>query len=388
MIKKLVDEFDSRCALIHRALSVGLLTIALSACGGGGDNSSSAIGSDGTPSPAGGPTGSAPGNARRSDVAPVAGAFGGGEGQILFVDGGQSSVWQLDLASRLFRKIAEPNSHWDWSILDGVTRSTTGSFAVLSRKFLGLESQVFVFSADGSLINATSITYMNGHAVSGAAISPEGRLVAWVEEDQPGLYSRDYRLFTRLRVWDIVARLLWSVTIQERPDRDSRDPAYSDSFTAYWTPEGELKVLAIDGIYDIDLANLTSRRAKNLALSYPRSPVVGPDGQTLFFQQSRGNVFNGTNHPTIWSLDPVTDTLTRRSVYSGLGQFSPAVSPDGQWLLMTEAVGSYALGILSESRFVTAVRLSDQPFDTNGVPNEILGAQGARFTADGRVAWF
>ena len=367
--------------------ALGLGSAGLIGCGGGGGSDDGRNGTDDssggnnslwptTPDPS---TGTTTGN-----VPPSTGAFGGGQGRVLFVAGGNytKSIMQVDLASRQLQTLATIQGSVFRQIFGGVTRANDGSFVIVDYELSGPASQILHYAPDGGLIRAfpTGKSFLNG-----AAISPDARQAAFVDTAYIKVsnsypFSRDaLRLFLmNLQTGEIAYTDLMAP--QEEPS--DKGPIRTG---AIYTPDGRLYVLASNGLYRYDPSSHSTTRLHTPDIGNPYNVVASPDGASLWFEQGRGNPYGAT----IWSIDIASGALTRRSIRSRSGgQYAPAFSPDRQWLLLQETSLEY-LGIAINSYYyVCAVRNTAEPLDTQDLRTAILDSAGKGFTASGRMVWY
>ena len=318
------------------------------------------------------------------NVPPATGTFGGGQGRILFVAGGDraKNVMQVDLATRQLTTLATIQGSVFRGLYGGVTRANDGSFVVVDYELTGPLSNILHYAADGSLLRS----YPTGaRLLNGAAISPDGRQVAFVDSvlvkvrDSYPFYEREYCLF----MLDLASGQIAETVLigHAEPPEDK----ISIRAQAVWSPDGTLHVLASAGLYRIDRNTLAATRLHQPDIGNPYAVVPSPDGGSLWFHQGRGNPYGGT----IWSIDIASGALSPRSIRSRSGgQYSPCFSPDGNWLLMQETSLTY-LGIaIASYYYICAIRRTAEPIDTQDLRTAILDGGGNGFTASDRMVWY
>ncbi len=367
-------------SLVAAALGAG--GSGLFGCGGSNDSDNSGTDNGNeppfpsTPNPSTGTT--------TGDVPPSSGAFGGGQGKILFVVGGNrpKEALEVDLASRQLRSVASIQGSVFRAIAGGVTRAHDGSFLIVDYEVTGPSSQLLHHAPDGALIR----TVQTGRALgNGAAISPDARQAAYIDtvylkvSDSYPFYRDALRLFLAdLQTGDSIYTDLMAP--QEEPSDKS-----DISTAAIYTPDGQLYVLASNGLYRYNPTSNSTTRLHTPDIGDPYDVVSSPDGASLWFQQERGNPYGAT----IWSIDIASGALTRRSIRSRSGgQYAPAFSPDQQWLLLQETSLIYLGSAISSYYYVCAVRNAAEPLDTEDLRTAILDRAGKGMTASGRMCWY
>lgn len=375
-------------------LVVAFMCAVLPGCGGGGDGSN----------PSSAPP---PPESKVPEVnAPLpSAAFGGGQGKILFVEGINvpRSIAEFDLATRRVRTLANLEPKLTLAVIQGgVTRANDGTFAIIRNELDFVHSPIIShYQADGTLLHSWEVPHdvifglvsMPRPAESyteGGALSPDAKAIALAggSADRSKL--------------EIVILDVQSGTFVIEPllgaDVSPPDKTFVNA-GAVWSPAGELYVLSEEGLHRVDRVTGAGTLMHPVKLANPRAPMMSPDGRTIYFDQDFGNPHNSG---TIWSMDVASGVLTRRSMRSGMGsQYSPTLSPDGEWLLLQEAdfAGGVfipnaifspnpLIGTVSIPSNVSAVRLSEQPRDTQNSKPAIEDASGRVHSARGRMVWY
>lgn len=360
----------------RRASLAYLAGTALSAAGCGGGGGGSAEGTSPSPSPAPAP---APNRSRSPNAAPVAGAFGGGQGRIVYVTGviDDDTLYEMDLATRVVTKLVElPGVRLE--IEGGVTRASNGRLAVLvDTGNLDTPVEVRIYEPNGNLAFTHDGFFWGIHAKDGAAISPDGRHVAIV-----GIapYNNNWNIDAlTVVVNEVEAGNRKLIIVEQADDLGSPSP------TLAWTPDNRLLLLTINSLYEIDIASGSATRRHTVDLAGASSAMVSADGREIWFVQGRGNQYGGT----IWSLDLTSGQVRQRSTRSsGWGQHAPAISPDGQWMLASEGVSGTDGATIFLSFYITATRLTEPPTDVANFANEILDTAGKKIEGNQRMAWY
>jgi hypothetical protein len=344
-----------------------------SGCGSGaGDSGGGGVSSTSVPD--------ATGTASASGVPP--GAFGGGEGKILFVEGTSlpKAVKELDLATRSIRTVVSPVPAGE-RLEPGLSRARDGTFIVAEHTSTR-GAIIHHFRPDGSLIKS----YPDVPSLPMAKLSPDGRSIAFTYRDlaQTGLSYPSLDTVLMVYVMDVQS----GVAVRGQVLGLNDPPMDKDSLNSYalWNQQSELFVISQVGIHKIDReSGAASVLRLDPQLSNPTGSVFSPDGKSIYFEDARGNPYANT----IWSIDLASGILTRRSVRSRSGrQFSPAFSPDGRWMLMQE-VGLEYLGIAVSSYYtIAAVRLNDPPLDTEDLRIAVVDSSGSGITASGPMVWY
>lgn len=353
------------------------LALATSGCGGGGGSTPTDDSSSGGATPPPPP----PPPARDPNIAPLTGTFGGGQGQILFVDDtlNAKSVRQIDLATRTVSTLATPVTGSSAGIEDGISRAANGRIAVLTRVDTFDATSIVLLEADGTVAlrvpTGVSSVYTRGPAV----ISPDAARVAFIGVGSMDVFSSDFNDYLRVYVLDVASGVFGQTNVLQSSDLADPSP------TLAWTPGGELLLLTNGGLFRIDPVQGGFVQLHVLDLAGPQGARASADGASLWFHQSRGNPFGGT----IWSIEIASGALARRSLRSrGWGQHWPVISPDGQWMLAQEGIAFSTGSSGSVDYYATAVRVLDPPLDVGGVPDEILDSAGERLRAYGRMEWW
>lgn len=378
------------------ATAVGLGGFGVAGCGGsggggGGENNANgdtATGGDGrssrspfeTPNPA---DGTATGN-----VPPATGSFGGGQGKILLVEGGDrpKAVIQVDLASRQLQTITTIQGSTSRFIGGGVSRASDGSFVIIDYEVVGPTSKIYHHGPDGSLLK----TIDSGQSLlNGGTVSPDASQVAYirsvyvrVSNSFPFYENQVWVFLVDLRTGEKTSRVLIS---HEEPTAFDKAAIGISYWTTVYMPDGQLYALLPTGLYRIDRSTAVSTRLFQPDIGIPAQGVASPDGRSIYFVQGRGNPYGGT----IWSIDIASGALTRRSIRSQSGeQFAPGFSPDGNWMMLQETSLTY-LGIAVASYYwLCAIRNAPEPIDSQNLRTAVFGSDGKGFTASGRMAWF
>ena len=360
----------------RRQYCLGMLggVLGLAGCGGGGGGGGGSSGDGGQTQT---PTGNVP---------PASGAFGGGQGKILFVEGGNSprAIYQIDLATR---KVAGLASFGDDDLLayyvGGVTRANDGSFLVTYQRSMSARMHgIRHHSANGDLISDIQTEYI---LPQDATISPDGRFAAYTPLSYQKIPGRatDFDNEIRIELLDLRSRQARYGVLVALGEGPSDKRSYVTS-APIWTPGGQLYVMTKDKIFHIDPQILTSRSVA-YDLDGASNAVSAPDGQSIWFSNPKGN----PGGSTIWSVDVTGGVSTRRSLRSSFGgQYAPGFSPDGSWLLMHENELRYFPGVLMASYYVCAVRNTGEVIDTQNLQTAIRTAENSGFTSSGRVAWY
>lgn len=377
------------------ALAMILIWVVLPGCGGDGGSDPTTVSQ---PPTQGGPSLSpTPGG----NLPPLTGPFGGEQGKILFAEGVNlpTSISELDLATRQVRVLVDYSQTSFNRVVGGVSRANDGTFAVVRGPGATEDPVILHYRADGVLLHTwlvPRIDELSGVPLlsplprtapaEGGALSPDGKFIAYV-----GI-SRD-----RLRAEVVIRNVQdgpW--VIKDLPDAPPNKTTMHTS--TLWSPTGDLYVISEVGLHKIDRTTGLGTLLHPVTLFSPHAPVFSPDGHTIYFDQLSGNPRGGT----IWSMDVTSGEITRRSMRSLYGeQYSPALSPDGQWFLMQEAnlIGSVfapapiftpnpTIGSVSTPLNISAVRFSGTPIDTQSVDTGILDAAGQPHLANGRMVWY
>lgn len=380
-------------------LVVILMWMVIPGCGGDGSSDPTTVAQPpgSPPSTPGGPSPTVEGN-----VPPRTGTFGGGQGKILFVEGTNlpTSISELHLATRLVQRLVDYSQDSFKKVVGGVSRANDGTFAVVRDPGLTEQPVILHYRADGTLLHewlvplddnlfGAPLNLPRPASTEGGALSPDGKSIALAGE------SRDR---TRLEViiLDVQGGTFLIHDLLGAND-EPRDKTNLHASTM-WSPAGELYVISELGLHKVNRATGAGILVHPVTLFWPYAPVLAPDARTIYFQQLSGNPRGGT----IWSMDVASGEIVRRSMRSMFGeQYSPALSPDGQWLLMQEAnlVGSVfapapiftpnpSIGSISTPLNISAVRFSELPIDTQNIDTRILDAAGQARNANGRMVWY
>lgn len=386
---RLTPRFNGRARImgwvIKRATWYAVLAIALqiSGCGGGEDGSSQS----GAPPPP------APESKAPEDNAPLPnGAFGGGQGKILFAEGRifPQSISEFDLATRQVRRLVDYGQDFILNrVAGGVSRAKDGTFAVI-RNPTDQSSVILHYQADGTRLhewtlppqlipNVPNINHLAERPRNafheGGALSPDAKSIALAESTVGGI---------RLEVVILDVQSGRPVIHDLLGESDLPQDKSNLRASTLWSLAGELYVISDVGLHRVDRATGTGTLMHSVPLDHPHAPMMSPDGRTIYFDQNRGNPRGGT----IWSMDVASGVLTRRSIRSIYGaQYSPALSPDGEWLLLQEdQFGTVLTGSLP--KVVSAVRLAEPPHDTQNMRIGIEDASGQVHYGLGRMVWY
>ena len=347
--------------------------LGLTACGGGGgasENRRSDTDIDG-------------GQDGGTNLPPRSGAFGGGQGKILFVQSGDfpQTVRLFDLATRQLRDVATIARTRHHRLSNGLTRARDGSFLVTDKISTDFRDRGWFHhcAADGTLLNSFEASTS---VAEGASISPDGRRAA-----NGATYSlaATERYETRVVITDLKSRVAREGVVlgaNDEPRDKIRTPPQERTV---WAPNGALYVLTRYGLFQVDPETAVVTRLHSFRLADVQSPSIAPDGAHIWFEGEGGT----GGKPALWSLNIATGEAVRRVERSRTGmQYAPTLSPDGQWLLMQQ-VSSAWTGIGTASYFhVSALRIASAPIDAENLETRILTSAGEPFTAGGRMAWF
>lgn len=373
-------------------LIVMLLWTVLPGCSGDGSSDPTTVSQ---PPTQGGPSPTVGGN-----LPPTTGTFGDGQGKILFVEGGGSyGISEYDLATRQVQRL----NHALEQVFGGVSRANDGTFAIVRNHGPGASMAILHHQADGTLLHKWSAPPQRTPGTEGqpnpfglndrprnafyegGALSPDAKTIALAESTLLGKRLEVGILDVQSGTW-VFKDLLGA---SDLPQDKSTLRA-----STFWSPTGELYVLSDVGLHRIDRTTGEGTLVHGVKLESPGAPVMSPDGRTIYFERFFGNSSGGT----VWSMDVASGELTRRSIRSGDGkQFSPALSPDGQWLLMQEVgSGSYYIppgplnpvGAGGIQFVISAVWLSDPPIDTQNLNVWIRDSTGQPLMGHGRMVWY
>ncbi|MFO0698478.1 MAG: hypothetical protein U0236_04555 [Nitrospira sp.] len=380
-------------------LAVMFMWAVLPGCSGGDGGSDPTTVSQPPGSPPSTPGAPSPSPPVGGNLPPMTGSFGGGQGKILFAEGINlpTSISELDLATRRVRVLVDYSQDSFNRVVGGVSRANDGTFAVVRDPGETEDPVILHYRADGVLLHkwlVERIDNLFGVPVNlprpapteGGALSPDGKSIAYV-----GI-SRD-----RTRAEVVIRNVQdgpW--VIKDLPDAPPNKTTMHTS--TLWSPAGELYVISEVGLHKVDRTTGGGTLLHSVPLFRPHAPVFSSDGRTIYFDQLSGNPRGGT----VWSMDVVTGETTRRSMRLPYGeQYSPALSPDGQWLLMQEAnlIGSVfapapiftpnpVIGSISVPLNISAIRSSEVPIDTQNLNIWIVDAAGQSHLANGRMVWF
>ena len=353
----------------------GAALLGLAGCGGGGGGGGDG-GGGAAPTPGEGQAGTG------SALPPRAGVFGGGQGRILYVQGGDrpQRVQEFDLATRQSRDvvaIARTQHHY---LAGGVSRAQDGSFLVIDKVGASLDDRGWFYhcAADGTILHSFESPTTEPQ---GATISPDGRLAA-------------YGMTTRIRGSDkyearvVIVELATGAARQGvvlGGDDEPRDKILNPPRArTVWASDGNLYVITRYGLFRIDPATAAATRLHSFRVYDTGAATISPDGATIWFESEGGTGGN----PALWSVGVATGGPVRRVERSRTGlQYAPVVSPDGQWLLMQQVSSSWTGVGTSAGYFVCAVRNATAPQDVESQDLRVFTAAGEGFTANGRMAW-
>ncbi len=343
--------------------------LGMAGCGGGGGG-----GGDAPPTPGGQPD--------QGVLPPRSGAFGGGQGKILYVQGGDAPqvVSEFDLATRRSRDVitlARTRHHY---LAGGVSRARDGSFLVTDKVGASLDDRGWLYhcAADGTVLSSFESPTRDP---SGATISPDARYSAHgVTGRIPG--SDKYE--TQIILMDLRAGTAMRGVIlggDEEPLNKSLNPPNEHTV---WAPGGTLYMMTRYGLFRVEPSTAVATRLHRFQIPVANSPSISPDGAYIWFEGEGGS----GGRPALWSLNIQTGEMLRRVERSRTGlQYAPTVSPDGQWLLMQQ-VTSVATGVGTRNTFfVSALRITAAAQDAESLELKVVDAAGEGFSANGRMAW-
>ncbi len=355
-------------------LTAGVL--ALAGCGGGGGGGdageSGAGGEGGTPAP--GPV---------SNLPPRTGTFGGGQGKVLFVAGGDypQSLIEFDLASRqaktLFR-LPRDGFH----LVGGVTRANDGRLRVTDYK-LGLDtrSTAYLLNPGGAVIREFPLV---DSIELGAALAPDGKTLAYTRFGYDS--SGDWVDAIDVIVVDVASGSATQIRLVN-PDFAAYGRDVEDAVGVHpvWAADGTLYTLSNIGLSRVDLAARTTMPVHVMGQGSVANAAFKPDGSEVWYQTKAGD----SSSARIWSMNLATGALRRRSERSAGGdQMAPSFSPDGQWMLFQDIVLTYLDFDVSSAHYVAAIRMTEPQIDTHNEETEIRGINSDRYTGSGRMLWF
>ena len=386
----LTVQVPAKGGAMKRIAWYAVLAIALhiSGCGGGEDGSN---------------PGSAPPSPTPERKAPEGNfPFGGGLGKIVFAEGMilPKSISELDVATRRVRTLVKLGPPPSFVFVGGVTRANDGTFAVIGHDWTDLSrsSTIYHYELDGTLIRkwevprtiiAGGVSMRRPLFTEGGALSPDAKSIALANKSV--LADRLEVVILDVPSGNFVIRDLLG------PNDSPRDKTNLHASTV-WSPAGELYVISEVGLHRVDRATGAGTLMHPVTLFHPRAPIMLPDARTIYFDQDFGNPHGGT----IWSMDIASGEITRRSMRSGAGsQYSPTLSPDGEWLLLQEVdypggvfvpapifAPNPLIGAVAFPFVVSTVRLAEPPHDTQNLQAEIRDAAGKVHSAQGRMVWY
>lgn len=349
----------------------------LAGCGGGGGG--------GTTAPE---AGNQPAASTGTPIPPESGAFGGGAGKILYVEAAETpnAIKELDLTTRRIRTVITlQRDEPFWEFTGGVSRAGNGTFALMDQNdsLLSDKSTIYIHSDDGALIRAFPLKRANMHSV---AISPSGQYVvyAWADTRNPSSrWTSDNYLIAG--VIDIASGLETEIVLLGDESPPSDKSGYSLSACPVWLSDTAFYVMFRRGHVRVDLSSGEVIKTLDDSLPGPEVAALAPGRDEIWFQTNKGNPYGAT----IWPLSLADRSMKRRSMRSESGgQYSPAFSPDGQWLLMQER--HFLTGIIGagSSTLISAVRHSAEPIDTEELDIWLRDASGRPLLALDRMAWY
>lgn len=337
------------------------------------------------------------------NVPPATGSFGGGQGKILFAEGGlyPYAISEFDLATRQVRRLVDYSLDNSLKpVLGGVSRANDGSFVVVRNPGFNIDPNVSAvilhYQADGTRLHEWTvppqpipgnITWQRIAFNEGGALSPDGKSIALAEITLGGARLEVLILDVQSDKFSPPSYLLGENDAP--PNKTTLNPS------TFWSPTGELYVLSTVGLHKVDRVTGVGTLVHAVSLKEPHAPTMSSDGRSIYFSQCCGNPIGGS----IWSMDVASGEVTRRSTRSVSGQqSSPALSPDGEWLLLQEAgssavlispgLGPNPIGALGIPFNISAVRLSEPPIDTQSLNIWIVDAAGQPHFSQSRMVWF
>lgn len=320
---------------------------------------------------------------QQSATPPKTGIFGGGQGKILFIDDGARRIQQFDLKSRTISTLATPASVSE-ELFGGISRASNGNIAVLSGETMGYggTTTITIFDASGKQISQMPSGIASIYVEDAAIISPDGGSVAVVGEGKMDqLRGDDNRWFLRVRILSVPSGTAKTINVIAS---DGDLPAQKPSLA--WTQEGTLLLLTVNAVYKIDAATGSVAKLHSLSpiLTEPKAAFV--NGNDIWFDQKRGNTYGGT----IWSIDLANGAQKQRSKRrNGYGQTSPAISPDGQWLLLQQGdTYSHAEGSVDADLTIAAIPLTNAPTGAGRDNAYLLDKQGGKIETSLRMIWY
>lgn len=364
------------------ALAGGLA--GLTGCGGGGGggggsagegSNSVAVGGDTAPAQSGGLT------------PPKSGAFGGGQGKILYVEAASTAkrVKEFDLATRQIRSVVSlDRDNAFWGYRGGLSRASNGTFALIERNdaLLSEIATIHVHRDDGSLVRSFSLP---DDGMTRVAISPSGRHVVhtWVDtRNATSRWTSDNYFFAV--TLDVETGERKEFVLLDGGQSPSNKSGLSLSASPVWQSDSVLYVLFRGGYARVDVTSGKVTPVLDEQMPSPSAVAVSPGRDEVWFQREKGNPYG----PTIWSLSLVDGSLRQRTSRSKGGhQYAPAFSPDGQWLLLQEGhFLSPSVPVLWS--VLSAVRLTPEPVDTEGLDIWLPDATNDIVQASGNMAWY
>lgn len=318
-------------------------------------------------------------------IPPTSGTFGGGQGQILYVehDDYASQVKRIDLANRQVQTVTQISRGPLYGLVGGVSRAFDGSFLVTDYALsLDSASKAYLHRADGKLLSDFTLRTM---VVGGATLSPDGASIAYVCSERARDGGRTGSVVYLVVIDTRTGQSVGGIVV-DLDDPESDKIALASSALTVWAADLTLYVAMPGRLYRADRATAATTRLHDLPLSAPRGLTVSPDSSQIWFQSTDASP-HGTS---IWSIEIGTGNLIQRAFRSQRGyQHNPTFSPDGQWLLIQQSrLASYSGQILTEYFDVSAVRRPESLIDTESLALQILDASGKPFEAKGSMAWF
>jgi WD40-like Beta Propeller Repeat len=274
-----------------RLLFAATLAVTLQACGGGGGDA---------PAPPAPPT---------SSSAAVSGS-------LVWNDNG--NIYVMNLATKAQRSFAA----LDFSVDNAVSASLDGVIAQLADR--GRDQAIIrLTQLDGSLVHEFVYNEDTSFSVSGAIISPDSKAVAFAFNTYipgaigvNGIRDRgDRTVVCETRVTPNPSCVFFNFI---------RDPA--------WTPDNKLIGLENGNQFYINnqvtnFANPASNQLLKVGpgnLDRAQGSSMSPDGKTIVFSRNTGV-------DKVYGLDVASGVVTPLTA-DGIGQYHPAVSPDGAYL--------------------------------------------------------
>ena len=351
-----------------RGLVAGVLGLA--GCGGGGGGSSGdSSGDDGQTQT---PTGNVP---------PASGAFGGGQGKILYVEHtiAPKTLMELDLATRAIRGVARVE---ETTLTGGVTRAADGSFLLTGDgQRMSASMRAYLYRSDGSLVKSFDLQTTT---TTGAALSPDGRSIVYAglsyDYGPTGPKSVLFAAIIDVQSGEIISKIMLGLA-----DPPANKIPLGVAAQSVWTPDSTPYVAIPGALYRIDRVTAAATKVHEMDQSSPHSLAVSPDGRQIWYE----SVLGSPVEQCLWSIDIATGEKKQRVVRSKRGrQHAPGFSPDGKWLLMTQGRAEYTgIGFLDYSE-ISAIPLPTGSVDTENIEPFILNSSGEKVGAYDRMVWY